>query len=76
MIDYLIKKTNLDPSIVPFTANYIGNTGPASIPIAICLDLKKDIQSECAVLCGFGVGLSWATCNIDLSRVEYHKINI
>mgnify|MGYP001239928366 CR=1 FL=1 len=76
MIDYLIKKTNLDPSIVPFTANKIGNTGPASIPIAISVDLKKDIQSECVVLCGFGVGLSWATCNVDLSRVEYHNINI
>ena len=38
MIDYLVKKMKIDKSIVLFTANEIGNTGPASIPIAICID--------------------------------------
>jgi len=76
IIDYLVKKAKLDPSIVPFTAERIGNTGPASIPIAICIDLKRGIYPESAVLSGFGVGLSWASCNVDLSRIKYTSINL
>ena len=76
MIDYLVKKTKLNSSIVPFTANRIGNTGPASIPIAICIDLKYGVHPGCAVLSGFGIGLSWASCNVDLSQIEYTSINL
>lgn len=76
MIDYLIKKSKIDSSIAPFTANKIGNTGPASIPIAICLDIEKGIRPKQAVLTGFGVGLSWGSCNLDLSQVKYSTINI
>lgn len=76
MIDYLIKKSKIDSSLAPFTANKIGNTGPASIPIAICLDLERGITPKQAVLTGFGVGLSWGSCNLDLSQIKYSTINI
>jgi 3-oxoacyl-[acyl-carrier-protein] synthase-3 len=76
MIDYLIKKSKIDSALAPFTANKIGNTGPASIPISICIDLKKGITSKQAVLTGFGVGLSWGSCNLDLSQIEYSTINL
>jgi 3-oxoacyl-[acyl-carrier-protein] synthase-3 len=76
MINYLIKKSKIDPSLAPFTANKIGNTGPASIPIAICIDLSNGIAPAQAVLTGFGVGLSWGSCNLDLSQIEYSSINI
>lgn len=76
MIDYLIKKCKIESSRAPFTANKIGNTGPASIPIAICIDLAKGITSKQAILTGFGVGLSWGSCNLDLSQIKYSSINI
>jgi len=76
MIDYLIKKSKIESALTPFTANKIGNTGPASIPIAICIDLKKGIMPKQAVLTGFGVGLSWGSCNLDLSHVKYSTINL
>ena len=75
MIDYLLKKSKIDSSLAPFTANKIGNTGPASIPIAICMDLEKGIRPKQAVLTGFGVGLSWGSCNLDLSQIKYSTIN-
>tara|TARA_B100000795_G_scaffold96809_1_gene71068 strand:+ start:2068 stop:3105 length:1038 start_codon:yes stop_codon:yes gene_type:complete len=76
MIDYLIKKCKIESSRAPFTANKIGNTGPASIPIAICIDLANGITSKQAILTGFGVGLSWGSCNLDLSQIKYSSINI
>ena len=76
MLDYLVKKTNLDSSKVPFNANKIGNTGPASIPTSICVDLKNGVYPSCAILSGFGVGFSWASCNVDLSQIKYTSINI
>jgi len=76
MIDYLIKKCKIERTKSPFTANKIGNTGPASIPIAICIDLEKGITSKQAILTGFGVGLSWGSCNLDLSQIEYSSINL
>ncbi len=75
MIDYIIKKSKIDSSIVPFSADKIGNTGPASIPVAICIDFKNGIAPNQAILCGFGVGLSWGSCNIDLSKIKYSTIN-
>ena len=76
MLDYLIKKSKIKSSLAPFTANKIGNTGPASIPIAICIDLDKGIAPKQAILTGFGVGLSWGSCNLDLSQIKYSTINI
>ena len=76
MINYLVKKSKIDDSTVPFTANKIGNTGPASIPIAICIDICKGIKSKQVILSGFGVGLSWSSCNLDLTQVEYSEINL
>ena len=76
MINYLVKKSKIDISMVPFTANKIGNTGPASIPIAICIDMKNSVKPKQVILSGFGVGLSWASCNLDLTQIKYSSINL
>jgi 3-oxoacyl-[acyl-carrier-protein] synthase-3 len=41
-----------------------GNTSSASIPLTMVTKLasKLTIGSNRLLLCGFGVGLSWATC--------------
>ncbi|NUU60938.1 3-oxoacyl-ACP synthase III family protein [Paenibacillus agri] len=43
-----------------------GNTVSSSIPIAICEDIKnnKIIGNNKLMLVGFGVGYSWAACNL------------
>ena len=44
----------------PFTAGDTGNTVSSSIPLAI--DALPGAKEQTMVVCGFGVGLSWAGC--------------
>jgi 3-oxoacyl-[acyl-carrier-protein] synthase-3 len=43
-----------------FTAAETGNTVSSSIPLAICA--LPQAKEQTMVVCGFGVGLSWAAC--------------
>lgn len=70
MNDMLAKKLGIDPKKAPQTLTKLGNTSSASIPVTIVqsvnnmkLSMKKEI-----VLSGFGVGLSWGSVQLDLSK--------
>ncbi len=70
MLDYLRKKMKLTKNSVPIAVSAVGNTGPASIPLMLSQmheSLRKENQLEKVICCGFGVGLSWAACSLDLS---------
>lgn len=70
MLEYLRKKMKLPKESVPIAVSTVGNTGPASIPLMLSLkhqDLSAAKQLEKVICCGFGVGLSWAACSLDLS---------
>lgn len=61
ILDTLARRLGLDPSKVSSNLEHVGNTVSSSIPLLIeseirCVDVKK------ALLCGFGVGLSWGSC--------------
>ena len=47
-----------------------GNTVSASIPIALCDVIKQAGTLRHVVLAGFGVGLSWGGCVVDLSMTQ------
>lgn len=51
--------------------NY-GNTVSNSIPIALCdmIQAEKNKRLEHVMLMGFGVGLSWAGCVVNLAKIE------
>lgn len=52
-----------------------GNTVSNSIPIAIA-DVMKEIEPtklNRVLLIGFGVGLSWGGCIVDLSNIDFEK---
>lgn len=74
MLNYICKKAKIDKNKVPFNAGEIGNTGPASIPVAISIDIQNKYFPNKSILCGFGVGLSWATCFIDLKSINKTEI--
>ncbi len=59
-------KIPLDKVIVDLSE--MGNLVSASIPVALkrAMDRGKANPGQLAVLCGFGVGLSWATALVDL----------
>jgi 3-oxoacyl-[acyl-carrier-protein] synthase-3 len=60
MVQMIINQLKLDPAKAPFNVADYGNTVSSSIPILLEKELDNvDIKS--LVICGFGVGLSWAS---------------
>jgi 3-oxoacyl-[acyl-carrier-protein] synthase-3 len=73
MNDYLKKKLKLPTEKVPATIHKFGNTSSVSIPITIVSELQKELKTrKKLLLCGFGVGLSWATAilNVDNCKIS------
>jgi 3-oxoacyl-[acyl-carrier-protein] synthase-3 len=46
---------------IPIGLEDIGNTVSSSIPLLLAQEFSN-AQSKTLLLCGFGVGLSWASC--------------
>ncbi len=75
MNSYLVKKLKLDVAKVPMSIEKFGNTSSVSIPLTIVSELRDNLEGrKKLLLCGFGVGLSWATALINL--VECHVSSI
>lgn len=75
MNDYLAKKLKLDITKVPSTIAKYGNTSSVSIPITIVDQLKeKLVEPKQILLCGFGVGMSWATAIIPSKKINISEI--
>jgi 3-oxoacyl-[acyl-carrier-protein] synthase-3 len=65
MNSYLTRKLKLDPAKVPMSIGRFGNTSSVSIPLTIVSELREKLGGDSRLLlCGFGVGLSWATAVI------------
>lgn len=64
------KKLRLSEDKVPYTLHDFGNTSSASVPITMTARLAEDIRARPlrVLLSGFGVGLSWASCILELDR--------
>ena len=75
MNDYLVKKLKLDKNKVPATISKYGNTSSVSIPITIVDQLVGKTQGKKKLLlCGFGVGMSWATACIETNNMNISEI--
>ncbi len=69
MNGYLVKKFKLPMEKVPSSIARFGNTSSVSIPLTIVSQLQHRLGSEKkAMLCGFGVGMSWATAFINFNH--------
>lgn len=75
MLDYVQRKCKLQQ--VPFFNDVAktGNTVAASIPLGLCRVLEEKEPAELlhVLMAGFGVGLSWAGCVADLSKMWSQK---
>jgi len=66
--NYLAKKLKLDKVKVPMSIEKFGNTSSVSIPLTIATELPQKLKENNKILlCGFGVGLSWATAIMNLT---------
>lgn len=61
IVETLTRRLQLDATKVRMGIEHIGNTVSSSIPILLREELGEEM-TKTAVLCGFGVGLSWAGC--------------
>lgn len=70
MNDAIAKKLELDKNKVPLSLQMFGNTGAASIPFTIVSQLNNELnnQNKNLLLSGFGVGLSWGSCVLNLNK--------
>lgn len=72
---YLGKKMKFDKTKIPATIHKFGNTSSVSIPLTIVSELKESLQEEKELLlCGFGVGLSWASSILKLKDIHISEI--
>jgi len=64
------KKLGLPEAQVPSSLHDFGNTSSASVPMTMTVRLRDALLSgpKRVLMSGFGVGLSWASCIIDLDR--------
>ncbi len=69
--DVIRKRLKLEPERVPSSLAQFGNTSSASIPITMQLQCKEDLVAKplSLILCGFGVGLSWATVHCQTDKI-------
>jgi 3-oxoacyl-[acyl-carrier-protein] synthase III len=75
MNSYLAKKLNLDLNKVPSNLERFGNTSSVSIPLAITTELHDVLKTpKKLLLCGFGVGMSWAAAIIETGPCHISKL--
>lgn len=70
------KKLGLATEKVPSTLRDFGNTSGASLPVTMTARIHQQLdgQSHRVVLCGFGIGLSWGTCLVDISGARFPEL--
>lgn len=75
IIKQLIRKLKLTKDQVPLSLDRYGNTGGISIPLTLC-DAYGDKSGEIlkALVCGFGIGLSWGVANIEVDADKIYPI--
>jgi 3-oxoacyl-[acyl-carrier-protein] synthase III len=68
MLNHLRKKINISEDKFFIAMEHCGNTVSSTIPIALyeAQKLEKFVNAKNIVLAGFGVGYSWAACNLKL----------
>lgn len=73
MNEKIRKKLKLLPEQVPYSLPQFGNTSGASIPITMVTQLERVLRSQVShfVLCGFGVGVSWAAIQLKIGPLQY-----
>lgn len=67
------KKLGLPAEKVPSTLQDFGNTSGASLPVTmtVCLNEALSTEKHKVLLSGFGIGLSWGVCILDIENAKF-----
>lgn len=71
MNEMIRKKLKVPPDKVFYSLRDFGNTSSASIPLTMVTQLRERLEAGKTrlLLCGFGVGLSWATTYLETDSI-------
>lgn len=67
-------KLNVPSEKMLLNISQYGNTSGVSIPLLICSNPEKIAHSKKVVLSGYGSGLNWGNCLLDLSKTKILNI--
>lgn len=72
----LRKKLGLAVEKVPSTLRDFGNTSGASLPVTMTARMREQLQAgpNRVLLSGFGIGLSWGTCLVDINNACFPQL--
>lgn len=76
IIETIIKKAKIPLEKAPYkTFSKYGNQSSASIPATVCSELSDTLKNKTAhvIFQGFGIGLSWGACQLELNNVTLLK---
>lgn len=70
------KKLELPTEKVPSTLREFGNTSGASLPLTMTVRINKELEvsRKRVLLSGFGIGLSWGTCLVDIEGAKFPNL--
>ena len=74
--DNIIRKIYASIEKVLHSLEKSGNTSSVSIPLTICFNKDKFDGNKKLLLSGFGIGLSWATCILDIDNIKLNLLEI
>lgn len=72
IMEMIAKKINFPiPKVPNTTISKYGNTSVSSIPLCICdtINQRNLNQKLNLVCCGYGIGLSWGACQLELDNI-------
>ena len=73
IVDGVSREAGVSEDKVMYSCGEFGNTSSASVPLTLCKEKEnKNLENEAKViLCGYGIGLTWAMLyvNLDFSKV-------
>jgi 3-oxoacyl-[acyl-carrier-protein] synthase-3 len=72
------KKLQLTPDVVPSSLHDFGNSSGASLPVTMTVRIREQLERQAnkVLLCGFGIGLSWGTCILDIEKGTFPELVI
>jgi 3-oxoacyl-[acyl-carrier-protein] synthase-3 len=74
--EYFRKKLKIPSTKMPYSLQNFGNTSSVSIPLTMVTELTEMLRhgAHKLLLCGFGVGLSWASAAITTRDVHVSEL--
>jgi 3-oxoacyl-[acyl-carrier-protein] synthase-3 len=72
------KKLGLPVEKVPSTLQDLGNTSGASLPVTMTARIRESLMEgkKRVLLSGFGIGLSWGSCIVDIDKAVFPEMII